>query len=169
VGTAITSGVFGLLGGGVASLLAAWSRWGEEKRKSDRQYRPDDCDRALLDFAANPHGFGVARPRCWHAGGFGIIISSCTISSCTVAPGHPSAVRAPAPRCESLVRCDPFGQRVVERSVLADAETVRDVFEPSGQFGVGLGLDGLALSGGYRLRPPRRRRWGPSGPQRPSP
>jgi hypothetical protein len=39
VGTAIISGLFGLLGGGVASLLAPWSRWGVEKRKSDREYR----------------------------------------------------------------------------------------------------------------------------------
>jgi hypothetical protein len=41
VGTAIISGVLGLLGGGVASLLAPWSKWGVEKRKIDRQYRRD--------------------------------------------------------------------------------------------------------------------------------
>jgi hypothetical protein len=41
VGTAIISGLFGLLGGGVASLIAPWSQWGVEKRRGDRQHRRD--------------------------------------------------------------------------------------------------------------------------------
>jgi hypothetical protein len=33
--------ISGLLGAGVASVVAPWSNWGVEKRKSDRQYRRD--------------------------------------------------------------------------------------------------------------------------------
>jgi hypothetical protein len=37
----ITAIVSGLLGGGVGSVVAPWSYWGVEKRRSDRQYRRD--------------------------------------------------------------------------------------------------------------------------------
>jgi hypothetical protein len=33
--------ISGLLGAGVASVVAPWSNWGVEKRRSDRQYRRD--------------------------------------------------------------------------------------------------------------------------------
>ena len=37
----ITAIISGLLGAGVASVVAPWSNWGVEKRRSDRQYRRD--------------------------------------------------------------------------------------------------------------------------------
>jgi hypothetical protein len=37
--TVITAVITGLLGGGVASVVAPWSHWGMEKRRSDRAYR----------------------------------------------------------------------------------------------------------------------------------
>lgn len=36
-----TAIISGLLGAGVASVVAPWSLWGVEKRRSDRQYRRD--------------------------------------------------------------------------------------------------------------------------------
>jgi hypothetical protein len=37
--TIILSAVSGLLSGGVASVVAPWSNWGVDMRRSDKQYR----------------------------------------------------------------------------------------------------------------------------------
>jgi hypothetical protein len=37
--TVIPAIISGLLGAGVASVVAPWSNWGVEKRRSDRDYR----------------------------------------------------------------------------------------------------------------------------------
>jgi hypothetical protein len=39
--TIVPAVISGLFGGGVASLVAPWSQWGVEKRRSDRQHRRD--------------------------------------------------------------------------------------------------------------------------------